>query len=648
MNGEICIPEYVKKGQTLIESWLSVEQYLQSKKTMFPKVNDQAGPIAIAINLGSVPVASVHELFQKSPDEIKTHPGVRTTFLIAKFLYAGWSSVAEKGSSTDSSTNSSNGKRNAPGGYHKKGGKDNANGNQPEKKEKLSHMLGNHVILHSFDLVNQRGTYVRNGKSEECCVLSPGMLLTSKVWGNKFGKTFKDQESDIHPFDIVLVEFGMHSIGSTAKENGSMLEIKTYKSMPMLNISAFHLFSSTLFPSTVQESSFLKTQFSSASHVLNNSFLKPFQNCPLVQTISNQFETSDDVSGNQNADNVQDFTIRGVTQDMIRMNISTSNFLVKVTPKYSNGFFAISADDSICFHVHQPMADIPCASGVMKIQYFPEDFIANPHKLYETDPDFPSSSLFKDWLVKMFNVFVMLGGIELIVLIDTYKKKQQPGTDENADSMTVQEVLQSGQGQSLSSNLILQAYCRINVHNVTEQLCQKKPVPIENFDFIAKYFLGQDMASSMKHLVVYNLNSTSQGDAPIQIVLDSRKITKKSNSTAFMTATVSSSTLCMNTLWEKGNVAYVFSENKMIHYFLIPSFLNQAPGSDSTKMQMDTISISSVMKQNDIQFEEDEESSVENSSSNTNPPLDTMMEASPSTSEDNIPKSSKKAKKEMK
>jgi hypothetical protein len=242
----------------------------------------------------------------------------------------------------------------------------------------------------------------------------------------------------------------------------------------------------------------------------------------------------------------------------------------------------------------------------------------------------------------MFNVFVMLGGIELIVLIDTYKKKQQPGTDENADSMTVQEVLQSGQGQSLSSNLILQAYCRINVHNVTEQLCQKKPVPIENFDFIAKYFLGQDMASSMKHLVVYNLNSTSQGDTPIQIVLDSRKITKKSISTSFMTATVSSSTLCMNTLWEKGNVAYVFSENKMIHYFLIPSFLNQAPGSDST------ISISSVMKQNDIQFEEDEESSVESSPPNTNPPLDTLMEASPSTSEDNIPKSSKKAKKEIK
>lgn len=633
MNSEQ--PDLLKKGQSLVESWLSVEQYLQTKKSMFPKINEQAGPIAIAINLASIPVKSVHELFEKNPEEVKTHAGVRTTFLIAKFLYPGWSSVTDKGGSSDSGSNSNAGKRSGPGGYNKKGGKDAASGAQPtEKKEKLSHMLGSHVVLHSFDLVNQRGTYVRNGKSEECCVLSPGMLLTSKVWGNKFNKTFKDQEHDIHPFDIVLVEFGMHSIGSSSKENGSMLEIKTYKSMPMLNVSAFHLFSSTLFPTTIQESSFLKTQFNSASHVLNHSFLKPFQNCPLVETIVNQ----DDANGGEPTISL---SLRGVTQDMIRTNISTSNFLVKVTPKYSNGFFAVSAEDSICFHINQPVADLPCGTGVIKIQYFPEDFIANPQKLYESDPDFSSSSIFKDWLVKMFNVFILLGGIELVVLIDTYKKKQPTGGEEGMDSMSIQDVLQSGQGQSLASNLILQAYCRINVHNVTEHLCQKKPVPVESFEAITKYFQGQEMTSTIKHLVVYNLNVANSPEVQVQLVLDSRKISKKSTEKFSSAGSIFSSTLCMDTLWDRGNVAYVFSDNKMIHYFLIPSFQNVGSGSEASKMQMNSVSVSSVLKNNDIQFEEDEDSTPAILSS----PQDAAMETMSSTSEENIPKTLKKAKK---
>ena len=68
--------DLIQKGQSLVESWLSVEQYLQNKKALFPKINEQAGPIAIAINLASIPVTSVSELFKRSPEEVKTHPGV--------------------------------------------------------------------------------------------------------------------------------------------------------------------------------------------------------------------------------------------------------------------------------------------------------------------------------------------------------------------------------------------------------------------------------------------------------------------------------------------------------------------------------------------------------------------------------------------
>ena len=159
------------KAGAFINTWQSVEQAMQQKGGQLPKVAEQAGPMALVLNLSRISVADTRSALEKNPDEAKNHPGVRTTFVILQMLHPGWSSVS---TSPDKDTMSKS----------KVGAAKTAT--TTEVKEKLSSSFGEHVLMHSYDLINQRGTYTRCGRSNEYMALSPKMVITTKVWGSKF------------------------------------------------------------------------------------------------------------------------------------------------------------------------------------------------------------------------------------------------------------------------------------------------------------------------------------------------------------------------------------------------------------------------------------------------------------------------------
>ncbi len=495
------------KSSSFLNSWLSMDQFCQQKKANFPRITETSGPLAIAINLSYIPVQSIHELFQTKPEEIKEHKGVRTTFFIVKMLYPGWSSVksVDGKKQINEKTSNSNNKR-----------KDST-----EPKEKLSTMYGEHVAMHSFDLINQRGTYIRSGKSEECLVLSPGMLLTTKVWGNKFDKTFKEQTTDINVFDFVIVQFGMHSMQSSSKENGMMLEIKSYNKMCQLNASSFHMLPSTLIPNNMQEASILRTKFTDASHISE--------------------------------------PIHGLSQNMLKGNISTSCFLVRFLPNQQNGVFAIGPDESIKYYVQHPCVDIPNA-GNINILYQPSDFI------YNCDSTEGYSLGNKEWTVKLFNILQLVNVLEMLIVIDTYKKDKAQNDDDGV------------------SNLILDAYVRINVNAFIQKIQMSSPINGASIQFIANAFVSQP--STLKNLVCYPLLENSQ----VHIVIDMRKMISKKDSKSSSPLNTSTSIVCPDSHWDRGHSVYIFYEERLVHYMVIP-LSPAAAGSDNTKLVLDTVNI---------------------------------------------------------
>jgi hypothetical protein len=384
------------KGAAFINTWQSVEQSIQQKIANFPKLKEQPGPTALAINLGYIPVKNTIETLEKaSADEVKNNPGVRTTFLIVKMLFPGWSSVA---TSQD---------KDQPAAKASKFGKGKA---APEIKEKLSSTFGEHVLLHSYDLVNQRGTYVRSGKSDQCAAFSPGMVISTKVWGAKFIATFKDQVKDINIFDIVAIQFGLKNIQSAAMESGMMLDIKSFQSIPEISASSFRILRSVVIPTSLQEAAVNRSRFVDGSYLVGEGGDGP----------------------------------KGLCQDMIKGIFSSTVALVRVTPTQSNGVFAMGADNKLRFHVNEPIADLPCPEGgTLVVHYDPEVFYGTSH-----------DSTKDDWVSKLFNIAMLLKSVELIVNVDTYKSSKSSGNE--------------------SDEMVVDCFARLDVCSIISKMIEKK------------------------------------------------------------------------------------------------------------------------------------------------------------------------------
>lgn len=510
------------KASSFVNTWQSVEQSVQQKLAQLPKIVEQAGPMALVLNLSHVPVAETASTLEKSTDEAKkNHPGVRTTFLILRMLYPGWSSVSV-GSDKDALPPS----KSKPGA-----GKAQA----PEVKEKLSYSMGEHVLMHSFDLVNQRGTYTRCGKSEQCMALSPGMVLSTKVWGSKFMGTFKEQKTDVEVFDVALVQFGLKSLQSTAMTSGMMLEIKAFNTVFGINASASKLLKSVIVPMSLEEAAISRSRFADGSYLSTH------------------------------AGEEQDNGPKGLQQDMLKGNLSSTVSLIRAVPSQAQGVFALGADDNMRFHINEPIADLPCSGSLLRVHY---------------DPAIFASGSDKDWITKLFNVALVMGAIEIFVVVDTYKTSKQQQA--------------AGGGGEDDEGPSMDCYARLNVSVLISSILSTSVVPGSSIQYVQAAF----GASTIKNIVAYPSSTNNN----VLVAVDLRRMTKKRAADS-QQQQAKGSVIYKDSAWESAHAVYVFFEGRLVHYFVVP-ITSAGAGASGSRIALETVSMAK-WSTDDIDFGDD-------------------------------------------
>jgi hypothetical protein len=274
----------------------------------------------------------------------------------------------------------------------KKGGK--VGKTPPEAKEKLGVMVGEHVLLHSYELVNQRGVYGKGARSSECLGLSPGMVLSIMVWGQSFEKVFKEETADaVEAFDIGIVQLGTKSMQSTSTETGQMLEIKAFTTQPAckgLSVGSLRVFGGHIVPASLQEAAVWRSRFADGSH---------------MQELCEG---------------------KSLNQGLVKGNLSMTVSVVRVELQRGQGTFAIGADDVLRFHVAQPLVDLTVAR--VNVHYDVGGFGQGG----------------KDWVCKLFNVLCLAGCMELLVILDTYKVEGKEGI---AEEITMEAYARPNMGK---------------------------------------------------------------------------------------------------------------------------------------------------------------------------------------------------------
>ena len=351
-----------KTGQCIV-GWQGAEQYAQKKMTIVPKGIEMANPTLLVLNLSKVPVASVSTVIENGgPEEAKNNKGVRVTFLVLKVITPGWTWVG------DSPVVEAKDKKRAGAGVAAP---------KSESKDKLNAMMGENLLMHSYDTSNIRGVYVKSGRSEECLCITPGMVLSMMVWGRGLLSVFKEQKGeDLYPFDISVAQLSIKSVGCKGMETGNMLDVKSYSksSNPALNLLGIRLMPSAIAKS-LQESAVMRSRYLDGTHITP-----------------------------------EDTTAMNINHAWLKGSISATVSIVKVAA--GQGTFAIGPDDVLRFHVTQTLGDLPCAQMTIKC-----------------DTSAYGGDLL--WVCKLFNVLALAGAMELIVIMDSYKasKMESEGED---------------------------------------------------------------------------------------------------------------------------------------------------------------------------------------------------------------------------
>ena len=331
------------------KSWLaSNEKAIQSHGTMH-RANEMPGVSALVLNLTHISLKALAGLEPESA-EAKEHAGVRVTFAILRILSPGFSAYQPDANE--------NGKR--------KGGR---GGGSSGPKERYGRMEGDSVALHSFELMNKKGVYSKGARSEEFVMLSPGMVISNIIFGNKMQQTFgKDcTAEEIPAFRLAVVQLGTSNITAKGAENGMLLQIRSFLPLMQYTPSSPRMVPPGLLQSSVQAATQQKDAFLAGCMV------------PEAQK--------------QNAN-----------MSLIRVSISGMfNALDVGYIEMNHGTFAVSATGSIRFHVTSPIADV--TPKIFDVMYDERDF----------------GTADVQWISKLLNVAVLLKAVRLLVALDGYR-----------------------------------------------------------------------------------------------------------------------------------------------------------------------------------------------------------------------------------
>jgi hypothetical protein len=528
------------KAKDIIQSWQSSQETLASKYGALPAIKEPPNAIALVMHLQHVEVKSTLEKLSSATDEEKkAHKALRTTFAVVKVLASGWSFVE-----ADGEKSKGKGKGSAP---------------STGVKEKLAFIDEcndqQHVIFHTYKAENKKGVYTKSKRLDECLALSPGMVINAMIWGDKIIPTFKEIKEDILPFQLSVVQVYIKSnMASSAADSGRMLEIKNFMCLDtnLYSPSSFKILKAEgVLANSIQAAGLLKEKFLDGS------------------LISEERKTH-------------------LNQSLIQGSLSNTVQLLALTPQTSHGVFAMGADGKIKLFLHQAIGDVKAYSintaFDRKAHHCPEDGSND------------------DWMVKLLNLGVMLGAVQLLVIIDTYKNKDVAEGD-----------------------MVLEGYARLDVSQMLKKiLACKQPSELASEPMDSKkktiisIFETQGMANAVKHLFLY----PSCGAPELDLLIDTRKLNNKKFDAMVDTSPHSTALVHSDARWKKGHMLYVFLDGKSVLSAIIPL---EEGGSllfhERAKRGLDSV-VQFADQMKDVEFEEEEEPTI----------TTTLMESEPSSS----------------
>jgi hypothetical protein len=384
---------------SVIEQWQAQTLVSSVKPSrLLDTVKEPPNALILCVNLQNLPLADTVEWVRHaSEDEIKAHKGLRCGFFVAHILYPGFTYVSAE--------------------THK-GGAGGAGGDKAALRGERLAIWDDEALRKAILLFGYKGAqqsekpndkqgarYVKTKRYDECASVGKGMVISASIWANKLQNSIKKPSPppyhNLAPFQLCLVQLGIKSVMSNS-EKGMMLDIKHVTPVEApYSLSMCDLVSNDLPPHSLQESAEFRTRFLEGALVTSEQHRKH------------------------------------LNQDLIKGNFSTTMHLLALSPEPRHGAIAVAADGKLKLFQQQPMGDV--SATTIELSYNAEIHGVSPNE---------DASV--EWLAKLFNIAMMLGALELLVIVDEYRMRNGNNKGE--------ESLRAG----ATSDVHLQAFARVN------------------------------------------------------------------------------------------------------------------------------------------------------------------------------------------
>jgi hypothetical protein len=185
----------------------------------------------------------------------------------------------------------------------------------------------------------------------------------------------------------------------------------------------------------------------------------------------------------------------GLNQELIKSNFAQTISVVRISP--TMGTFALGADNILRFHSEGALADLP--HGSIIVRFDPRQY-----------PSGNAENLI--WTIKLFNIAVIVGAMELLVAVNTYQRRNDGGGD-------------GGGGDGPQRETKFYAFARIETAAFTnlirKQVISQKLMPIPAPISAVFEANGMTSADVNKHIALFPLTT---GSLTHYLTLDLRKL----------------------------------------------------------------------------------------------------------------------------
>jgi hypothetical protein len=244
---------------------------------------------------------------------------------------------------------------------------------------------------------------------------------------------FEAQTTDVAPFQLAFLELTAKSTNCKVKTN--QLDLRRFQLIRGVSAASRVVVPSSLAASSLLHHSIMQAHHVAATHVGLTS--AQVEAAAAATSDAKQQEPADDNAEPQCPENSEENNEGAVVvaqskgsppvlpealcQDWIKESFSPTLSLVRIVP--TSGTFVVGPDDVLRFHSDGPLIDLPCSTLV--VHYDPRQYpssAANTEGVAASSADAPPGEApHAPWTIKLFNVGVLAGAVELLIAVDTYR-----------------------------------------------------------------------------------------------------------------------------------------------------------------------------------------------------------------------------------